>query len=184
MTALSAWRDGVRRVNGAPMVLLGMYAAHAVRGAPAVDRASRHDRRPPRRQRHGRDGGVWHELRLVAGILGAGNGPRHHIRPVDHRIRRCPRQPQRAPRQPADGRDDRRCHGGVARHLVVPQWRRARSLRADAAHARAGILRRVRHAFLAVPPSRAPRAGSSTGRSSGSCTRGSSTMSIRGRRTT
>ena len=26
MTALSAWRDGVRRVNGAPMVLLGMYA--------------------------------------------------------------------------------------------------------------------------------------------------------------
>jgi hypothetical protein len=26
MTALAAWRDGVRRVNGAPMVLLGMYS--------------------------------------------------------------------------------------------------------------------------------------------------------------
>ena len=61
----------------------------------------------------------------------------------------------------AAGHDDRRRHGGVAGPLVVPERRRARSLRPHAGHARARVLRRVRHALLALSP---PRASSSDSR--------------------
>ena len=37
-------------MNGAPLVLLGMFALTLLRGAAALDRAARHDRSAPRRQ--------------------------------------------------------------------------------------------------------------------------------------
>ena len=72
MTACRS-RDGIRRVNGAPMVLAGMFARDAARRAAAGARAARHDRGAPRRQPGRRRRGGGHELRLVAGVLGAGD---------------------------------------------------------------------------------------------------------------
>ena len=75
-------------------------------------------------------------------------------------------------------------HGGVARPLVVPERRRARSLRPHAAHAHASgsspRAARTSGAFSGSGSSRSWR----TTRSSGSSTRGSSTTSIRGPRAT
>ena len=99
MTALAAFRDGIRRVNGAPMVLAGMFAVTLLRRAAAVARAARHDRGAPRAEPRGGAGGGRHELRLVAGVLRAGVRARHDVRAVDHRLRRGARQPERAARQ-------------------------------------------------------------------------------------
>ena len=86
-----------------------------------------------------------HQLRLVAGVLGAGDRPRHDVRAVDHRVRRRARQPERLARQPAAGRRRSPAStGGVAGALVVPVRRCPRSLRARPADARrAGSLPRA-----------------------------------------
>ena len=182
--AASAWRDGVRRVNRAPMVLAGDVRADALRRAAALVRAPRHDRGAPRRQPRCRH--RWRRARATTGGRSSRrrrrvSAPRSSPRSSDSARSSTTSAPSR---QPADGDDDRRRHGGVARPLVVPERRRARSLRAHAADARAGLLRRVRHALLALPPPRRSWPGSCIGRSSSSSIRGSSTTSIRGRRTT
>ena len=58
----------------------GHVRGDAARRAAAVDRARRHDRSAPRTQPGGRRRCGRHQLRLVAGVLGAGDGPRHDVR--------------------------------------------------------------------------------------------------------
>ena len=68
MSAFAAWRDGVRRVNRAPAILLGVWALTLLVSVPMAVGDARHagaaSRREPRR-RHGRE---RRELRLDAGV--------------------------------------------------------------------------------------------------------------------
>ncbi len=185
MTAWSAWRDGVRRVNGAPIVLLGMFSLTLLLALPLSIALRRMIADAPRRQplcRHG-----WRRARATTGgrsssaqasglgttfvpsIIGFGAV-------LDNLGGLLDNLPMAAT---IAGR-----HGGVARAVVVPQRWRARSLRPHAAHAHARVLRRVRHPLLALSPASGCSRSSCIGRSSGSSTRGSSTTSIRGPRAT
>ena len=69
-------------------------------------------------------------------FIGAGGGPRRDVRALDHRLRRGARQPERAARQRAARDHGRRRDCRVDGRLVVPERRRARSLRAGSADAR------------------------------------------------
>ena len=181
MRPLSAWRDGIRRVNGAPLVLAGMFALTllvalplaTVVGAMIEEHLGDSLVCGRRRQRQ--------QPRLVAGVRRPGAGPGHDVRPVDRRLRRRARQRQRLPRQPADGGHDRRRDGGVDGDLVVPERRRDRSLRAAAADTRDRILRRLRHSTSGGFSASASSPGSSTACCSRSFTPGSSTSSTRAR---
>ena len=73
MTPRAAFREGIRRVNAAPMVLAGMFAVTLAGGAAALLRAARHDCGAPGNKPRRRRGGGGDELRLVAGVFGAGS---------------------------------------------------------------------------------------------------------------
>ena len=134
-SAGSTARRGPRR-HVRVTLLVALPLSFALRG---------HDRGAPRREPGGRSGGAgtnydwWQEFSAQAA------GPRHHVRAVDHRLRRRARQPQRAPRQPAAGRDDRRRDRGLAGAVVVPvrrlldRFARRRPTRAHGFFAACGI---------------------------------------------
>ena len=159
-TRMTAGPRGVtasRRVNGAPVVLLGMFAltllvalplSLALRGMIAAHLGDSLSADAAR---------VGHELRLVAGVLGAGDGLGTTFVPsiigfgavLDNLSAILDNLPT--------GDDDRRRDCRLDGAVVVPERRRARSLRAHAAHARDRVLRRVRHALLALPQARPAR---------------------------
>ena len=154
MVAASAFRDGLRRVNGAPMVVLGMSAVTLLIALPLSIAL----------------GGMIEAhlgVSMAAGSAAAGinydwwqefsaqaSGPRDDVRAVDHRLRRRARQSQRAAGQHRDGDDDRRRGRRLDGDLVVPERRRARSARTRAPHACERVFRRLRRPFLAL---RSPR---------------------------
>ena len=167
MPATAAFRDGIRRVNGAPVVRGGHVRGHAARRAAAVVRAARHDRGAPRarasrRRRRGR-----HELRLVAGVLGAGPGLGTTFVPsiigfgavLDNLSGLLDNPPLAAT-----------IAGATAAWLVIWSFLSGGvidRLARGRAHALARVLRRLRRALLALPAARRRRAGSSTAACSG-----------------
>ena len=166
--AAPPFRDGIRRVNGAPLVLAGVCAVTLLVALP-LSLALRGMLEAHLGPSLAADAvGGRHELRLVAGVLGAGVGPR--ARPscpsiigfgavLDNLSALLDNLPLAA--------DDRRRRPRVAGGLVVPERRHPRSLARGRRDPRARLLRRLRHALLAVPPAR----DCSPGWSTASCSR-------------
>ena len=129
----AAFRDGLRRVNGAPVLVCGMFAVTLLVSLPLSTAlggmiAGTPRTQPGCRRRCGRC-----RLRLVAGVLGAGDRSGENVRTHDRRLRRGARQPRESAGQPPTRCHDRRGHLCVAGDLVVPVGRRHRSARARAA---------------------------------------------------
>ena len=184
MTIWSAWRDGVRRVNAAPMVLAGMYLltllvalplSLALRGMIAAHLG---DSLFADRLASGASYDWWQEFLAQASGLGTTFVPSiigfgAVLDNLGGLLDNLPMATTIA--------------GATAAWLVLWSFlsggvldRYAR-MRPTRTHR---VLRRVRHTLLALSPDRAPLAPGRTTRSSGSSTRGSSTTSIRGPRAT
>ena len=93
--AARAWRDGIRRVAGAPLDPHRRLADDDARQPAARARASRRAQHPSRRQPGRRDGGERRELRVDAGVRRPGHRARHDVQADDPRLRRRARQPER-----------------------------------------------------------------------------------------
>src|SRR5579864_2590649 len=100
MTVYSAWRDGIRRVNAAPAIILGVWLLTVLVSLPFT-LVARNAGATPGRKPRGRLGRERRQLRLDAGVRRSGDRARRDIRADHHRVRRRPRQPRGLPRQPA-----------------------------------------------------------------------------------
>ena len=151
MSAAAAFREGIRRVNGAPMVAGRHVRRHAAGVAAAVVRASRDDRRAPRTRawpqippRPGTNYEWWREFSAQATGLGTTFVP--SITGFGAVLDNLSGLLDRTP----SGGNDCRRHRCMDGALVVSDRRHHRSARARATHAIARVLCRVRDAFLAA----------------------------------
>ncbi len=157
MTVGAAWRDGVRRVNAAPFVLIGMFAVTLLIALPlaialrGMIEAHLGDSLTAAAVADGNDLDWWHEFSSQASGLGTTFVPSivGFSAVLDNIGGLLDNLPMAATVAGATA--------AWMMRLVVPERRRSRSLRAPAADAVARFLCRLRHALLAFPAPR--RAG-------------------------
>ena len=165
-------RERARRRSSPGMfaltLLVALPLAFALRGMIATHLGGASRPTPPRA---GTNYDWWQEF-------SARHRPRHHVRAVDHRLRRGARQPERPPRQPARWPRRSPARPRLAGPLVVPVRRHHRSLRARPADARTGFFAACGLHFWRLLRLGMSAAWSSTPCCSGGCTAGSSNASI------
>ena len=157
MTTTSAFREGFRRVNRAPSVVMGMFLVTLMVALPlslalrGMIEAQLGTSLVADSVASGVNYDWWQEFSAQAAGLGKTFGPSligfgAVLQNLSGLLDNVPLASTIAG-----------ATAGVARHLVVPERRRPGSLRARSPHAHGRFFCRVRHAFLALLPPRRNR---------------------------
>ena len=154
MSPLGAWRDGIRRVAGAPLIIAGVWLMTTLVGLPLAlvmrDDISRHFGASLAAETAA--SGVNYEWMQEFADQATGLGTT--LKPTILGLRRRARQPERVSGQHGPAAHHRRRGGRVHRPLAVRGGRHHRSLRARSGDGRPGILCRVGRVLLPISQAR------------------------------